>query len=112
MEEQLAAKLREEADAKLVMLKLGERGVLACRPGKGARSFFVVDSFTRQVVDPVGAGDALLAYATLAIASGASEVTATILGSLAAALECEADGNEPISVRAVRDRLDTIPWMP
>ena len=79
----------------MLILKLGDRGVLTCRPGKGndLRSFFVVDSFADRVVDAVGAGDALLAYATLALVGAGSEVAATILGSVAAALECEVDGN-------------------
>lgn len=105
----LAERLRQEADAKLVIMKLGERGVLTCRPGRGARSFFIVDSFARRVVDPVGAGDALLAYATLAMAAGGGAVEACIIGSIAAGLECEADGNEPVSVDAVRRRLEAIP---
>ena len=61
------------------------------------RSFFVVDSFADHVVDAVGAGDALLAYATLSMLADQSEVAASILGSMAAALECELDGNIPVS---------------
>ncbi len=43
----------------------------------------------------MGAGDALLAYATLAILASGSAAEATILGSMAAACECELDGNVP-----------------
>jgi sugar/nucleoside kinase (ribokinase family) len=93
-----------------VMLKLGDRGVLTCRPGKGndLRSFFVVDSFAERIVDAVGAGDALLAYATLAMIGDGSEVAATILGSIAAALECEVDGNVPVSAADMARRLDVV----
>jgi sugar/nucleoside kinase (ribokinase family) len=89
-------------------LKLGDRGVLTCRPGKGndLRSFFVVDSFVERVVDAVGAGDALLAYATLSMVADGSEVAATILGSLAAAIECEIDGNLPVSREDVVRRIE------
>jgi rfaE bifunctional protein kinase chain/domain/rfaE bifunctional protein nucleotidyltransferase chain/domain len=106
----LAAQLHEQAEARMVILKLGDRGVLTCRPGKGndLRSFFVVDSFAERVVDAVGAGDALLAYATVAMLTDPSEVAATILGSLAAAIECEVDGNVPVSREEVLRRLETI----
>ncbi len=106
----LAAQLHEAAACRVLMLKLGDRGVLTCRPGKdnALRSFFVVDSFAERVVDAVGAGDALLAYATLAMVADGSDVAATILGSLAAALECEINGNLPISATDVARRLDAI----
>jgi rfaE bifunctional protein kinase chain/domain/rfaE bifunctional protein nucleotidyltransferase chain/domain len=106
----LAAQLHEEAACRMVILKLGDRGVLTCRPGKGndLRSFFVVDSFVERVVDAVGAGDALLAYATLAMVADGSEVAATILGSLSAAIECEIDGNLPVSSDDVLQRIEAL----
>jgi len=104
----LAAQLHEQAACRMVILKLGDRGVLTCRPGKGndLRSFFVVDSFVERVVDAVGAGDALLAYATLSMVADGSEVAATVLGSLAAAIECEIDGNLPVSREDVVRRIE------
>jgi rfaE bifunctional protein kinase chain/domain len=106
----LAAKLHEAAKCKTVILKLGDRGVLTCRMGKenDPRSFFVVDSFAENVVDAVGAGDALLAYATLSMLTDPSEVAASIIGSMAAALECEYDGNIPIGRRDVLGRIDAV----
>jgi len=35
-------------------------------------------------------------------------VTATILGSLAAAVECEQDGNVPVTPRDVLAKIDTV----
>jgi bifunctional ADP-heptose synthase (sugar kinase/adenylyltransferase) len=106
----LAAKLHEEADCKTVILKLGDRGVLTCRRGKenDPRSFFVVDSFANKVIDAVGAGDALLAYATLSLLTDESEVAASVLGSMAAALECECDGNIPIGRSDLLGRIDMV----
>src|SRR5262249_19906259 len=106
----LAAKLHEEAECKTVILKLGDRGVLTCRAGKenDPRTFFVVDSFVERVVDAVGAGDALLAYATLSMLVDPSEVAASILGSMSAALECEADGNLPIGPAEMSRRIGSI----
>jgi sugar/nucleoside kinase (ribokinase family) len=68
----------------------------------------VVDSFVKRVVDAVGAGDALLAYAALAMLTDESEVAASILGSMAAALECECDGNVPIGRSDLLGRIDTV----
>jgi len=59
-------------------------------------------------VDAVGAGDALLAYATLSLLVDPSEVAASVLGSLSAALECEAEGNIPIGPEDVLRKLQGI----
>lgn len=107
----LAAKLKEESGCKTLILKLGDRGVMTCREAeiKGdPRGFFVVDSFVERVVDAVGAGDALLAYATLSLQVDKSEVAASILGSMAAALECEAEGNLPIEPEDVLRKIDLV----
>ena len=94
----LASDLYDEAECKLLILKLGDRGVLTCRGPDHEQhdSFFVIDSFVDRLVDAVGAGDALLAYSTLAMLAGGNDVVATILGSMAAACECECDGNVPV----------------
>jgi rfaE bifunctional protein nucleotidyltransferase chain/domain len=106
----LAARLHDEGACKTVILKLGDRGLLTCRSSKHEdfRSFFVVDSFADRVIDAVGAGDALLSYATLAMVTDGSEVVASVLGSFAAALECEVDGNIPISREAMMHKVDAI----
>ena len=92
------------------MLKLGERGVLTCVSSdhESLDSYVVVDSFVDRVVDAVGAGDALLAYATLARMATGSDAIATILGSMAAACECEVDGNIPVTPDNVRSKIDTV----
>ena len=94
----LAAKLHEEAQCKTLILKLGDRGVLTCRMRQGGRSarFFVVDSFAERVVDAVGAGDALLGLRDACRCSSTAEVAASVLGSIAAAVECEDEGNIPV----------------
>lgn len=106
----LASELYDTARCGMLVLKLGEKGVLTCRnPNHEAiDSFFVVDSFVERVVDAVGAGDALLAYTTLAMLATGSPVVATILGTMAAALECEVDGNHPITPAALLTRIDTV----
>jgi rfaE bifunctional protein kinase chain/domain len=103
----LASRLYDAADCKTLIMKMGDRGVLTCRSKdhEALDSFFVVDTFVRRVVDAVGAGDALLAYATLSMLVTKNPVIATIIGSIAAALEVEADGNIPITQDKVLERI-------
>ncbi len=106
----LASSLYDAAQCKTLILKLGDRGVLTCKSGEheSLDSFFSVDSFVDRVVDAVGAGDALLAYATLAMLVSASPAEATILGTMAASCECESDGNIPITVDDVMAKIDSV----
>lgn len=106
----LATSLYNKAACKTLILKLGDRGVLTYKTAEPEKidRFFVVDSFADQVVDAVGAGDALLAYTTLAMLASGSAAEATILGSMAAACECERDGNVPISPRDVEEKITAV----
>jgi cytidyltransferase-like protein len=94
---------------KTLILKLGERGMLGYRaPSHDVRSFFTIDSFVDKLVDAVGAGDALLAYATLSTVVDPSPVISSILGSMAAAVACEHDGNSPVTPDAVAKKLGEV----
>lgn len=106
----LASKLYDAAECKLLMLKLGERGVLTCHSPfhEQSDSFFFLDSFVDRLVDAVGAGDAMLAYATLAMLVSRNETVAAILSSMAAACACEFDGNVPITPEHVTAKLATV----
>jgi rfaE bifunctional protein kinase chain/domain len=106
----LASNLYDASRCKLLILKLAERGVLACCSAdhESLDSFFVVDNFVDRLVDAVGAGDALLAYATLAMLAARDPGIATILGSMAAAVECECYGNVPVTVDDLRSKIDVI----
>ncbi|MBW5802276.1 adenylyltransferase/cytidyltransferase family protein [Coxiella endosymbiont of Ornithodoros amblus] len=103
----LASKLYDITNCKTLILKLGEKGILTYYNSdhEALDSFFVVSSFVDRVVDCVGAGDALLAYATLALLKGASPVIGSILGAVAAACECEMEGNQPVTPDNVREKL-------
>jgi cytidyltransferase-like protein len=103
----LASGLYDAARCKLLILKLGDRGILACRDSshESLDSFFVIDSFVDHLVDAVGAGDALLAYSTLAMLASRNDVISAILGTFAAACECECDGNIPITPDNVRTKI-------
>ena len=105
----LALKLFQEAKCRWLILKLGERGLLGYRtPGNMPREFFTVDSFADHVADAIGAGDALLAYASMAQRVTENIVIAAILGSAAAAISCELHGNVSITPDQVRHKIDAL----
>jgi len=106
----LASTLYAEAQCKVLILKLGERGSMTYKSQSPTdlAGWFQLDSFTTSAIDPVGAGDALLAYASLALKVSGSPEQAAILGSIAAACECEVDGNVPVSHAEVAARIDVI----
>ncbi|HEY9568299.1 MAG TPA: PfkB family carbohydrate kinase [Thalassobaculum sp.] len=104
----LGTRLYEEACCKVLMLKLGARGLMTFRDAGGEpRSFFGVDSFADHVVDAVGSGDALLAYASLVLKTSGDPVLASIIGAMAAAAECEIDGNIPVDAAMVLKKIET-----
>jgi len=107
----LGTELYRRADCGTLILKAGPRGLMTFRRDPGDvdyRAFFVVDSFADHVVDPVGSGDALLSYATLALKATGNAVIASVLGSIAAAVECAHDGNVPVRTEDVRASVDAI----
>lgn len=103
----LGTKLYKKSGSESMILKVGAKGIMGFRSSdtKNVRSFFTLDSFCNNLVDSVGAGDALLAYATLALASCKNLVAASILGNCAAAIECESDGNIPVPSEKVIAKL-------
>ena len=106
----LALELHRRSKCKTVILKCGDRGLITYRSDSPTdfRAFFTIDSFAERVVDAVGAGDALLAYATLAMIATKSDVIASILGNMAAGIECEHDGNVPVTPDQVLKKIDAV----
>jgi rfaE bifunctional protein kinase chain/domain len=105
----LASELFRLARCKYLILKLGERGIISYRsPGPKPREFFTIDSFVEHLVDPIGAGDALLAYASLSLKATGNLVIASILGSVGAAVACEHPGNSPVQMTQVEEKIDRI----
>ncbi len=115
----LGSELYRRANCNVLFLKLGSRGMMVFRRDLDAdrqdfRTFFSIDSFCDNVLDAVGAGDALLAYGTLALKVTGNAVISAVLGSMAAGAECERDGNIPITpeiihakINAAQTRLET-----
>ena len=57
------------------------------------------------IIDAVGTGDALLAYACLSLFATQKPVIAAVLGSMAAAVACEHEGNVPVKPEDVLAKL-------
>jgi rfaE bifunctional protein kinase chain/domain/rfaE bifunctional protein nucleotidyltransferase chain/domain len=105
----LALELYKRAACKVLILKMGARGIITYRePSHDVRAFFTIDAFTDHVVDAMGAGDALLAYATLSLRATGSPVIASILATMAAGVACEHDGNTPVTPELVLEKLAVI----
>jgi rfaE bifunctional protein kinase chain/domain len=101
----LTTSLKIKSKSKNVILKLGDRGVL-CLDDK--KKYFSIDSFTNFVSDPVGSGDALLSYSSLVYFKTKSLFLASLIGSVAAACECECDGNLPITKDKIKTKFNQI----
>jgi rfaE bifunctional protein kinase chain/domain len=106
----LALELLKRSNCGTLILKCGERGIITYRSVSPSdpRAFFNIETFACHVVDAVGAGDALLAYSTLALVATKNDVIASILGNMAAGVECEHDGNWPVTPELVLKKIDAI----
>ena len=104
---ELTRELSKLSGFKNLILKLGERGTITVAKQNNSLSFDT-PSFTKNVIDAVGAGDALLAYASLCLASSKSIVSSNILGSIAAACECEMEGNIAVKKSMIIDKINDL----
>jgi D-beta-D-heptose 7-phosphate kinase/D-beta-D-heptose 1-phosphate adenosyltransferase len=79
----VAEHLLSELQPALLLITLGELGMLLCRRGKKP---FHIHTVAQEVFDVSGAGDTVIATFTLAIAAGASPLEAAILSNHAAGI--------------------------
>lgn len=94
----LAEKLRQQAGARNVLLKLGAEGVMIHAAVEGGE--WLTDqlpAFNRLPKDTAGAGDSLLAGSAIAIALGGGIWQAAFLGSIAASCQVSRIGNTPLT---------------
>ena len=104
----LAAMLYKKNKYKNLILKLGPRGIF-CVDSKIKRKIpFSIGVFAESILDEVGSGDALLAYASLSLKVSNSLITASIIGSFAASCACEIEGNKPIDIEKVITRIKQV----
>lgn len=104
--------LLEGTRSAAAIIKMGADGLVAFDrrlastrqglPDPGRLSAEHVPALATHAIDPLGAGDALLAVATLTLAVGGSLLQAAFLGSAAAALESMRIGNLAISASELR----------
>jgi rfaE bifunctional protein kinase chain/domain len=101
----LAEKLRKQAKAKNVLLKMGEEGLLIhawdSAKGDNTESGIMTDqvpALNSHPKDVAGAGDSLLIAGAMAMACGANIWEAGCLGSLAAAIQVGRVGNSPLRI--------------
>jgi D-glycero-beta-D-manno-heptose-7-phosphate kinase len=78
-----ADRLLNELRPALLLVTLGEQGMLLCQRGQKP---FHIPTVAQEVFDVSGAGDTVIAIFTLAIAAGASPVEAAILSNHAAGI--------------------------
>ena len=83
----LIGDLNRKSKAKNIILKLGEKGLIAL--SKNKKDYIVLDSFVSHLKDSNGAGDALLAYAAATLFHTKSLIISSIICTLAASCKCE-----------------------
>lgn len=104
----LGTRLYNRANSDYLVLKLGERGIMIFRGSSNPRDFFIIESFVENLVDGLGAGDAMLAAASLAYANSKNILISSILGNVAAAISCEVEGNIPVSPEKVQSKINLL----
>lgn len=107
----LSSELYNKAQCKFLIVKMGSKGSITFRrriKNNDIRSFFVIDALEKNAIDPVGCGDALLAYTSLSLYASKNIVIASILGSISAAIESKIDGNLPVKLDDVLAKLNKL----
>ncbi|MDP6794315.1 MAG: D-glycero-beta-D-manno-heptose-7-phosphate kinase [Verrucomicrobiota bacterium] len=79
----VARELLGKLELKVLLITLGELGMLVCQPGHKP---FHIPTLAREVFDVSGAGDTVIGSFTLGIAAGANPVEAAILANHAAGI--------------------------
>jgi rfaE bifunctional protein kinase chain/domain/rfaE bifunctional protein nucleotidyltransferase chain/domain len=96
-------RLLQETSARQAIITLGKQGLVSFSLPQAPQEFGArlhseyLPALSSHVIDPLGCGDALLATASLALAAGATLQQAAYLGSVAAAIEVQRLGNQPIT---------------
>lgn len=90
----VAEELLSDLHPALLLITLGEQGMLLCRRG---RPPFHIPTVAREVFDVSGAGDTVIASFTAAIAGGASPIEAAILSNHAAGVVVGKVGTATVS---------------
>lgn len=87
-----AGQLQKKSGFDMVMVTLSEHGMLISMDGK----YHVVPTHAREIADVSGAGDTVIAMASLCLAAGMEPHPMAKLANLAAGLVCERVGVVPV----------------
>lgn len=108
----VVSELLRTADVRSALITLGKQGLVACtwpngnwKDSHGRLATDYLPALSSRASDPLGAGDALLAATSLALAAGATLQQAAFIGSLAAAVEVQHVGNVPVHADAILDAM-------
>lgn len=96
----LAEQLRQQANAKNILLKLGEEGLLIHANNKQNNDWLTdrIGALNSSAKDVAGAGDSLLIASAMTLACGGNIWEAACIGSLAAAVQVGRVGNIPLQI--------------
>lgn len=95
--------LKEKLDCKYLLITLGEEGSAIFY---NEDKYIKIPTKARKVADVSGAGDTVIATATIALAAGADILEAAYLANLAGGLACEQVGVVPISLEDLFKEAD------
>jgi bifunctional ADP-heptose synthase (sugar kinase/adenylyltransferase) len=103
----VAEGLRKDLRATNLLLKMGSDGVLISAEDQRGQMLATdeIAAINRNPIDTSGAGDSMLAGATLALAVGGSIYEAALIGSVLAGIQVGRIGNVPISQQTVNSIL-------
>ncbi len=88
-----AAGLRQKMETERLLITLGSEGAIACDDGGTLH----IPALKREVYDVTGAGDTVIAYATLGLLAGLSFAEAACLASVAGGIKVGKFGAAPVS---------------
>jgi len=106
----LAEQLRQKSQAKFILLKMGEDGVLIHAPSEAPNGWLTdqVEALNKFPKDVAGAGDSMLVASALTLAAGGTIWEAACMGSMAAAVQVGRVGNVPIRASDMPNPLNAL----
>lgn len=104
---QISEKLRKKLNCQYLLLKLGPDGILLHGINSDGSILRTdrMEALNNAPVDVSGAGDSLLACATLSMTVSDNLYVAGILGSIASAIQVSRVGNIPLSIKELKNEI-------
>ena len=104
----LTKHLAQRMGAKLIVVTLGHQGAAMWDSAEYSPELIHLPTYARKVVDRMGAGDAFLAASAPLAALGAPGHIVGLVGSVAAGLHVEKEGNPPLCREELIQRIKEI----